>query len=211
MSESTFVDINNLGLEEEPLGEEFDANANAFSGPPPLMKGTYVVDIAFREADPSKQFEKKQYRGKSGSYLATKLVGTVVQPEDKAGRKIFDDFVSTGIWRDETSTVASLLHLLGRSDEVKAATNHEDLARSLSLALASNPRVRMRVDWKGRIKNPTSGEYEDLYKTMTDFKQRDDGSYDPNIYGEDGVTVIGRAQLKVRGYSAAPGVQASAA
>lgn len=200
---SEFVDINNLGLAEEPLGEEFDATSNAFSGPPLLSKGTYTVSAQMREADPSKQFEKREYKGKSGIYYSTRLLLTITQPEDVAGRKIFDDFCASGIFGDrDTSTIASLLHLLGRSDEVAAADSHEALCRSFALALQSNPTVRVRVDWEGRVKRE-DGTYETIYKTMTDFRQRDDGSYDPEIKDAEG-KVIGKARLRVKGYFAAP-------
>ncbi len=212
-----YVDINDLGLADEPLGSDFNPNANAFSGPPPLEKGKYIVNIGFRDADPSKQFQERNYNTdkghEAGKYFSTKLVGVVTRPEDKAGRRIFDDFVSTGIWRDDTSTIASILHLLGRGEEVAALARrgegHLGLCRLLSKALAANPLIGINVDWEGRVKND-DGTYDDLYKTMTEFRQREDGTYDPRITDGEG-NVIGVARLKVKGYFKAPsGATASA-
>lgn len=209
MSDS-FVDINNLGLEEEPLGEGFDPNANSFAGPPPLAKGTYVASVAFREADSSKQFQEKEYKTDKGhapgKYLATKLVATVKSPETVAGRKIFDDFVSTGIWQDDTSTIASILHVLGLGDEVgrvaREGGGHFALARLFANVIAGEPTLRVSVDWEGRVKQE-DGSYETVYKTMTDFRQREDGTYDPIIRDGEG-NQIGQARLKIKGYFAAP-------
>lgn len=209
MSDS-FVDINNLGLEDEPLGDGFNPSANSFSGPPPLPKGTYLCSVTFRETDSSKQFQEKEYKTDKGhapgKYFATKLVGTVISPTEFEKRKIFDDFVSTGVWQDDTSTIASILHVLGRGDEVVAiATSgggHASIARLFSTAIAAEPLLRLSVDWEGRVKGE-DGNYTTLYKTMTDFKQRTDGTYDPVIRDAEG-NQIGVARLKVKGYFAAP-------
>jgi hypothetical protein len=210
-----FVDINNLGLEDEPLGADFNPSANSFSGPPPLPKGTYLSSVAFREADQSKRFQEKEYKTDKGHapglYYATKLVATVVSPTDFAGRKIFDDFVSTGVWQDNTSTIASILHVLGRGEEVvniaKTGGGHKAIARLFAVALAAEPLLRLSVDWEGRVKEE-DGTYTTLYKTMTEFKQREDGSYDPIIRDAEG-NQIGVARLKVKGYFAAPNALAA--
>lgn len=217
MSTENFIDINDLGLVEEPLGEDFNPSANAFSGPPPLPKGKYTVNIAFREQDPSKQFQEREYktdRGhEAGKYFSTKLVGIVARPEENKGRRVFDDFVSTGIWRDDTSAIASILHLLGRGEEVVAIARRGEgqlaLCRLLSQTLAANPLIGMSIDWEGRVKNPETGQYDNLYSTMTEFRQRDDGSYDPQIKDVEG-NVIGVARLKVKNYFAAAGAVAQA-
>lgn len=211
MSDSNFVDINNLGLQDEPLGDGFDPNANAFSGPPPLPKGNYVCSVAFRESDPEKQFQEKEYRTdrghSAGRYFATKLIGTVISPTEYEGRKIFEDFVSTGIWRDDTSTIASILHLLGRGEEVSQIVaeggGHLALARLFSQALSAEPRLTLRVDWEGRVKNEDTDQYDTIYKTMTEFRQRPDGTYDPVIKDGEGKQ-IGVARLKVKGFASAP-------
>lgn len=201
MSDERFVDINNLGLEQEPLGDDFDPNANSFSGPPPLDKGKYIVQPAFREQDPAKRFIERDYKTDKGhapgKYLQTRLVLTVVSPEEKAGRKIFDDFVSTGIWMDDTSKIASILHLLDFSDAVAEAEGQQDLCRALSNALASNPSIGVNIDWEGRVKNEQGG-YDTIYKTQTEFQTRKDGTYDPAI--KDGDEVIGGARTKIKGY-----------
>lgn len=208
---SEFIDINDLGLEDEPLGEGFDPSANSFAGPPPLPKGTYVCSVKIREADPSKQFQEKDYRTEkghaAGKYFATKLVSTVLAPEASAKRKIFDDFVSTGIWQDDTSTIASILHVLGRGEEVirlvQEGGGHRALARLFAMTMAGEPTLRVSVDWQGRVKNEETGNYDTIYKTMTDFRQREDGSYDPVIKDGEG-NQIGVARLNVKGYFAAP-------
>lgn len=211
-----FIDINNLGLEEEPLGADFDPSANAFAGPPPLPKATYVCSVAFREKDPAKLFQEKDYKTdnghEAGRYLATKVVATVASPTEFAKRKIFDDFVSTGVWGDTSSKISSILHLLGRGDEViavvRAGGGHQAIARLFASALAGEPTLRVSVDWEGRIKE-ADGSYTTLYKTMTDFRQREDGSYDPVIRNAEGEQ-IGVARLKVKGYFAAPQTAVSA-
>lgn len=207
MSDTKYVDINNLGLEEEELGSEFNAESNAFAGLPPIPKGKYIGTLSFRDADPGKQFTEKEYNtaktGKSGKYEATKLVTTVTSPAEFDKRKVFDDFISTGLWNeDDTSKIASLLHLLGRSPEVTAARTHRDLSRALANAIAGQPSVGVVVDWEGRIKN-AEGNYETIYKTMTQFRQRDDGTFDPVIRDAEGKE-IGRARTKVKAYFAAP-------
>jgi hypothetical protein len=205
-----FIDINDLGLEDEPLGDNFDATANSFSGPPPLPKATFTVSVAFREKDPGKQWAELAYNEEKGfgpgKYLATKLVLTVLDGEHEK-RRIFDDFVSTGVWNGSTSTIASILHLLGRGDDVvrlsREGKGHMELARLFSQAIASEPTLRVAVDWEGRVKNEETGKYETLYKTMTEFPQRKDGTNDPVIRDENDTT-IGQARLKVKRYYAAP-------
>lgn len=205
MSEN-FIDINNLGLEEEELGGDFNPNSNEFEGPPLLQKGRYLGQLAFRQQDPEKLFVEKEYNeaktGKKGKYEATSLVVIVTQPSEFTNRRIFDDFVSTGIWNGDSSKVSSILHLLGRSAEVSEARTHRDLSRSLAAAVAGSPAIGVNIDWEGRVKG-LDGNYETVFKTMTQFKQRADGTYDPNIYDAEG-NVIGKARLKVKGYFAAP-------
>lgn len=212
-NKSKFIDINDLGLEEEPLGGDFDPNANSFSGPPPLDKGKYVVLPAFAEADPSKRVIERQYKTDKGHapgrYLSTRLIMTVVSPEGKAGRKFFDDFVSTGIWMDDTSKVASILHLLGFKDAVSEAKSHEDLMRALGNALSGNPVIGVTLDWEGRVKNDDGG-YDTIYKTQTEFPVRKDGTYDPVITDGEG-NVLGNARTNVKGYFKASGQAAASA
>lgn len=205
MSEQ-FIDINDLGLEEEALEGDFNPNANEFAGFALLPKGRYIGSLQFREQDPSKQFIEKDYSarsGKSGKYEATKLVTIVTDPDEYAKRRVFDDFVSTGIWNSDSSKISSILHLLGRSQEVTEARTHRDLSRALANAVAGQPVIGVVVDWEGRVKNTETGEYEDLYKTMTQFRQKEDGTYDPEIKDGEG-NVIGKARLRVVKYFAAP-------
>lgn len=148
----TIVDINDLQLADET----FDANVNQYERPAPPTPGQFFnVRLAFREQDPEKQFRKIQYNQekypeKEGkAYLVTELVGTIVdEGSEFQGRVLRDDFVSTGIFNRPTSAVASLLLTLGET--LTGSEGHEELARMLQNAIASEPVVRVKSDWGWR-------------------------------------------------------------
>jgi hypothetical protein len=170
MSEATgrqFVNINDI--EGETDMEGFDPSANAYAPPPPIEKGDYVGTLTFASDNPEERWEKKFYgdkypekQARKEFYFVTRLVGTITEGNYE-GRKVFDDFMSTGIFNNPTSSVASLLKELGYDlDNVRKQT---ELCQLLEQALAGEPLMSFHVDWKWR------GSAEGGYKRINGQKK----------------------------------------
>jgi hypothetical protein len=157
-TEAKFIDINDLQLSDEVM-DGFDPSANQYAPPAPIPPAIYLVRLGFAENDAAKRwfqlgYNKEKYPEKAARgafYLKTRLVGVVTEGEFEK-RRVIDPFVSTGIFDGSrtpgTSAVASLVHVLGRGDELRADIGQFELAQLFENCLATEPIVRVQTDWE---------------------------------------------------------------
>jgi hypothetical protein len=157
-----FVNINDI--EGETDMEGFDPSANAYAPPPPVEVGEYTGTLTFANNNPEERWEKRFYKAekypekaaREEYYFVTRLMGTITTEGTYEGRRVFDDFMSTGIFNNPTSSVASLLKELGYDlDNVRKQT---ELCQLLEQALAGEPQVKFYVNWEW--KGSAEGGYQ---------------------------------------------------
>lgn len=151
-TERRFVTINEIEGTDADM-EGFDAAADAYAPPPPVKYGQYVGSIAFSETDPEKRWEEKTYNKdkypekEDQVYYVTRLVGTIGEGP-YTDRRVYDSFMSTGLFNQGTSSVASLLKALGF--DLSDVRKQTELMKLLEGALASDPTCGFTVDWEWR-------------------------------------------------------------
>jgi len=143
-------DINNLVLADET----FDPSANQYAPPPPVAPAIYLVTLGFREEDPERRFRTLAYSAKypqkeGQGYKVTELIGTIAEiGSEFEGRRLVDDFMSTGIFNKPTSQMASLIATLGH--ELTGREGHQELCSILEQLLAGEPTVKVKSNWAWR-------------------------------------------------------------
>ena len=165
--------INDLVLAEE----EFDATANEYAPPKPVTPAFYNVRLSFREEDPDRRFRTIAYSAKyptkeGKGYKVTELLGTIVdEGSEFQGRRLVDDFMSTGIFNRSTSSMASLILTLG--GELIGNEGHEELCTVLEGLMAADPIVRVKSNWAWR--GSKEGGYVKI-RGQKNFPKDEDGN-----------------------------------
>lgn len=191
------VDLNELQLEDDDLGSDFNPDADAFSGPPPPPDGIAFVKLRlFKGGDTPTGFSVGQTRN-GDSYIMARIEARIV---DEGGpfhdRPLFDRQSTAKRTGSGTCGIAGVLKALGEA--VPRTIGKRELAVMLRDVLEQEPMCRIEHQWQGRAQTGTDDNGRPIYRTvkrgMKKFPQNEDGSYN-HVFEHDGEEVVAQATI----------------
>lgn len=183
------VDINDLQLADEQV--DVNADADAFSGPPPPDDGDHLVKLSLGR--------KKVQQGKDKQgrvYYMVDVQGKILG--GKFENRVTFDMVSTMVMQGSgTSRMVGVLKALG--EPVSSRVSIVDLTRQLVNKLAGEPTVIQTTNWRAYCADCE----KNILRGQKRFPQNGDGGHRHQIEcPKDGTLCT--AQADVQGYKPAP-------
>lgn len=171
------VDLNDLSLDTEPLGDDFKPGEDAFQMPPPPDDGLHRVKLGYG------QDKWKQGVSKTGKkFLMAHLQLT---PVDEKGWAVFDR-PSTMVLNSGTSRAAGII--LAVTGQPAQARDIAGVARELDKLVQAERVVKVETLWEASCNHGVEGgKYDTVKRGQTKFRplraqaNGKPAAYDPQI------------------------------
>ena len=189
------VDLNDLSLQTEELGDDFHPESDAFAFPPPPDDGIHRVRLGYGQ--------DKWKKGVSKADKAYFMAHLQLTPVDEKGWTLFDR-PSTMVFGSGTNRVAGIiLAVTGRP-----AQHHDTvgLAKELDALVAGERVAKVETVWEAQCNHSEDGgKYMTVKRGQSKFKllrKAENGSgnvYDPQIECPKCHAIVG-AQARIVRY-----------
>jgi len=185
------VDLNDLTLEDDQMGADFDPNADAFGGvAPPPDDTEYVVKLELDKGRSNTGFISGKDKN-GNSYVMAYITGTITEGPFE-GRKFFDNVSTTVMQSTGACSMASLLDkALGVS--VSPQIGKRELAILLRDTLEEGAFCIVETQWRASQQR-ADGTYRSVKHKMRNFPKKKDGSYD-HVVISDGERCFARGEI----------------
>lgn len=184
------IDLSQILAEDEAM-EDFNPDADAFSGFPPPPDGVHVVKLRLNKNNSPSGLVAGKDRNGRGFVIADLEAEIVAEGEPQHGQRFFDSastmvFQSTG-----TCKIAGILHELGV--EVPRGVSKGELVQMFVSELEQEPLLRVESEWSARYE-ASPGKWKTAKRGMKKFPPKEGGGHS-HIIEHQGERLTARANI----------------
>jgi len=169
------VDLNQIQLDDDDLGPDFDPTADAYAAIPPPDDAVYVVRVELdKNKSPSGFLSGRSKQGTG--YIMANVVATI---EDEGnsfnGRKYFD---SLSTFVSQATGACTMATFLEKALRVAVPPNAKktELAKMLETELEGGALCRIESQWQAR-QEQDNGKWRTIKRGQARFPKNEDGTY----------------------------------